>query len=38
MDNSLNMRLNDVTMAALGLRKGGCKMFSMGNEPNEVWF
>lgn len=22
MDNSLNMRLNDVTMAALGLRKG----------------
>jgi hypothetical protein len=43
MDNSLNMRLNDVTMAALGIRKGDgrCSQWEMslvGNEPNEVWF
>lgn len=31
MDNSLNMRLNDVTMAALGLRKGDgrCSQWEM---------
>ena len=43
MDNSLNMRLNDVTMAALGIRKGDgrCSQWEMslvGNEPNVVWF